>query len=418
MVSLRSTFYNCSDSSYTTPKGLQFQLYCNKDRTNIGDIGNVGTDTVEECLDQCSTHAGGACGAAAFDSDLRKCYFKSANITATGAVDREHWTLGVANKTQYKPLSGTCNNNGQTQKANNSLPFTVYCGQTVVGSDVCPDSAPDCRSHTDSLQECLDICATMHPLCTGVAWDYAMTFGYVNCYPKNNPAQQFDDDRTPASGLHCAKAQLGSPSDDCLSRANGTAVASNNEMFQLNCNQDNRGSNVTVHHADSIDSCIDSCATYTRSDCSGVVFDASMANGYENCYLKFAFGVTDSMDGVTFAIKQTSPSGSHHKDSKAWIAGPVVGVVVAFLLAVAYWTWQWRRWQRKRRQEQNVQNHTLVEAQAWHRPELESTHAQKQEAESTNPKHEMEPRQEHEMETPAPVYEMDSGINGGQARKP
>lgn len=400
MVLRRSASSDCSNSSYTTPEGLQFSVYCGKDQTGIGDVNNAGADTVEDCLNQCSTHAGSACGAAAFDSNLRKCYFKSANITANGAVDRAGFTLGVANRTQYQPITASCDNNGQTQKADNGLGFTVYCDQTVAGSDVCPDSAPDCRSHADSLQECLDSCATMHPLCTGIAWDTTMFYGYVNCYPKNAAAQQFDDARTPLNGLNCAKALLETHDDDCLSRANGTVIASNKDTFELTCNQDNGGGNITAQHADSLDSCIDSCATYTKADCLGAVFDVTMANGYENCYLKSAIGGSETnRNSVTFALRQTTPTNSNHKTSKAWIAGPVIGAIAAILIIAGLWWWWRRRKQRRGHGWQGVQTHNPDEAKTWQGQELAPTTAQK-----------------HELESQPKVYEMDSTHDGNYSR--
>src|SRR6187402_1307105 len=171
MTSSTTSAIDCGETSYITPKGLGFSLHCNSDQTDIGDINNAGADNVEDCMNQCSTHPFQLCGAAAFDSTTFKCFFKNASVTSDGAVTRNGWLLGIANETQLQPLSETCSNSGQTQTAQNGLGFTVYCNQTVGGYDICPDSAPDCRAHTNSFDECLEFCSTMHPLCTGVAWD-------------------------------------------------------------------------------------------------------------------------------------------------------------------------------------------------------------------------------------------------------
>ncbi|PVH68865.1 hypothetical protein DL98DRAFT_522493 [Cadophora sp. DSE1049] len=341
----------CAETSYTSPKGLQFSLYCDQDRTSVGDIDNAGADNVEDCLNQCSMHPGKACGAAAFDSTARKCFFKNSTITEVGAVTREGWTLGVANRTQYQPLPTECSNNGANQQSQNGLNFTVYCDQTVNGFDVCPDDSPECRAHTESLDECLEVCSTLHPLCTGVAWDPSLQFGYLNCYPKNTTARVFDNARGSAGdGLRCAKALLEVPADDCPAAVNATIVASNNDSFKLSCGEDCPGNNITAQHASSLRDCVDTCATYTQANCLGAVFDTNMVNGYENCYLKSEIGFTTTQSGFTYALRQTntndtssdnsnSPSPNKSSSSKAWIAGPVIGALVAIALIIATIWW-------------------------------------------------------------------------------
>lgn len=222
----------CAEPIYTSPKGIQFSLYCDSDRTSAGDIDNAGADNVEDCMNQCSMHPGKACGAAAFDSGARKCFFKNITITEVGAVAREGWILGIANRTQYENLPTECSNNGGKQTTKNGLDFTVYCDQIVNGFDTCPDDSPDCRAHAESLDECVEVCSTLHPLCTGVAWDPTLQFGYLNCYPKNVTARVFDKSRTSAGdGLRVVKALFEIPADDCPAAVNGTLVASEQQRL-------------------------------------------------------------------------------------------------------------------------------------------------------------------------------------------
>ncbi|KAH7418529.1 hypothetical protein BKA64DRAFT_762889 [Cadophora sp. MPI-SDFR-AT-0126] len=358
----------CAETSYTAPKGLQFSLYCDQDRTSVGDIDNAGADTVEDCLKQCSLHAGKACGAAAFDSTARKCYFKKSTITEVGAVTREGWILGVANRTQYQSLSTECSNNGGSQSAQNGLNFTVHCNQTVNGFDVCPDDSPECRVHAESLDKCLDVCSTLHPLCTGVAWDPSLQFGYLNCYPKNATARVFDNARVAAGGggggLRCAKALLDVPTDDCATAVGGTVEASNTDSFKLLCGEDRPGHNLTTQHASSLRDCVDTCATYTQANCVGAVFDTNMINGYENCYLKSLVGLTTSQSGFTFALRQTNsinsnnskpPSSDKSSSSKAWIASPVISAIVALSLILAA-IWWFRKRKVSKKEVENTGN--------------------------------------------------------------
>jgi hypothetical protein len=232
MASSTTSAISCNETSYTTPKGLGFSLYCNSDQTNIGDIDGAGADNVEDCLNQCSTHPNHLCGAAAFDTTTLQCFFKNSSVTSDGAVTRNGWLLGIANETQLQPIAGTCSNDGQTQKTQNRLAFSISCDQTVGGYDLCPDSAPDCRIHTNNFEDCLEYCSTTHPLCTGVAWDPTLKLGYQNCYPKIASAQMFDNARSSSSdGLRCAKALLEPGKYDCQTSSNATIAASNTETF-------------------------------------------------------------------------------------------------------------------------------------------------------------------------------------------
>lgn len=341
----------CAEPSFTSSKGLQFSLYCHQDLPGTGHIGNAGADNVEDCLNQCSMHPANACGAAAFDSIARRCYFKDTTVTEATLLPREGYTIGVANRTQYQSLPTTCTSNGANRKAQNGLEFTVYCDQGFIGYDACPDDEPECRAHTESLDECLDVCSTLHPICTGVGWDPLLKSGYLNCFPKNTTARKFDNARYKADdGSQCAKALLEVYPDDCPAAINGTVVASNKNSFQLSCGEDRPGNNITAQHANSLGACVDSCATYTNASCIGAVFDLGMVNGFENCYLKSEVGFTVNQSGFTFALRQANsnasipdnsnfPQPQRQSSSKAWIAGPVIGAiaVIGMILAGLWW---------------------------------------------------------------------------------
>jgi hypothetical protein len=369
MASSTTSAISCNETSYTTPKGLGFSFYCNSDQTDIGDIDNAGADNVEDCMNQCSTHPDRLCGAAAFDSTTLRCFFKNASVTSDGAVTRDGWLLGIANETQLQPVAGTCSNDRQTQTTQNGLEFSIYCDETVVGYDLCPDSAPDCRVHTNTFKECLEFCSTTRPLCTGIAWDPTLKLGYQNCYPKIASAQMFDNARSSSSdGLRCAKALLEPANDDCHTSTNATTTASNKETFELSCEESRTGNNITAQHAASLSNCIDSCTNYTASSCLGTVFDAKMVNGFENCYLKSAIGnsVLDQT-GFTFAKRQFASNDSasvtlspaqSHRGNNAWIAYPII-VVIAFIIAAVWWWW-WRRNSRSKK-VQDVQNGNTLE---------------------------------------------------------
>jgi len=363
---------SCAETSYTSVEGLEFTLYCKQDATGLGDINNTGADSPEKCMDLCSQHPLSLCGAAAFDSNESRCYFKNTNITARSSNDRDNFVLGVAKAAQLAPYESKCDN-VQNQTAKNGLDFMVYCNQIVVGYDSCTDEAPGCRTHTSSVEECLDYCSTMHPLCTGVAWDSTVKMGYLNCYPKNTTADMLTKQRSQKKGWQAAKALLQVATDDCRSNGNGTVVANNGVGFELACNEDRFGSDIQVSHVGSYGGCIESCANYTGGQCVGAVHDGYMVNGYENCYLKSSIGVaTPDQQGFTFALRQggsnnstsnstsASQQGDKGNGSKAWIAGPVVGgiVVIAIILGLLWW-------QRKRTREKAPTTQAVAEHETW-----------------------------------------------------
>ena len=382
---------DCPGTTLHTAAGLNFTVYCGLDATNIGDISNTGVDSLDDCLDRCARHVGTPCGAAAFDGNTQRCFFKNATVTASDASARDGWTLGIADPAQLQPLSTGCGGAGGRQEmAENGLNFTVYCYQDVPNLDLCGDGEP-CRSHADSLGECMEHCSTLRPLCNGVSWTPTMFNGYLNCFPKNGTARDFDDKRVDASySVFSAKALLNvadDAADVCTGRSNGTIVAQNGEAFGLSCNQDHPEDTLSTTNAPSLKDCVDACADYPDSGCAGAVFEPTMANGFENCYLKNGTsGPFPEREGFTFAVRQaTSGAGNGtsgngdatpSSDSKAWIAGPVIGALAAIILVLgALW---WRRRRRRDRQLSRTVNGSdgpghAYEHEPWLRQEMETS---------------------------------------------
>ena len=84
-----------------------------------------------------------------------------------------------------------------------------------------------------------------------------------------------------------------------------------------------------------------------------------MSDGYENCYLLNATGSPRTGLNMTFAeLTQSSREGtissqsdSAGKSSKAWIAGPVIGIVAFLAILAGGILW----WRRRRSQERFTQ---------------------------------------------------------------
>ncbi|KAF2736007.1 hypothetical protein EJ04DRAFT_511298 [Polyplosphaeria fusca] len=379
------TDQNCTETTLTTPQGLDFSLYCDTGGPGTGEYtdATTGADNISQCLERCSEHPTELCGAVAFDHQGLKCYLMNSTVTTDLGRPLANWTLGIANRTQLAPLSRDCTNNAANQTSQNGLPFTIACGQAVQGLDVCGTDSFDCRKHTATLADCLDHCSTLHPLCTGVTWDARMENGFQNCYPKRAAPRQFDDARKYNKNSHSAKAIIAFPTEEeCHASADGKVTASNADEFELSCNEGRYGTNVTVQHAESHSACVDACATYSgTAPCQGAVFDANMDGGYENCYLKSDIGgAVGNMPGVAFARRlngtNSSDPANNSSQSKAWIAGPVIGGIVAVVLVVgALWWWRKRRRGGTRRTaiaKDGGQTEAWPEKEGWAKQELGS----------------------------------------------
>lgn len=266
--------------------------------------------------------------------------------------------IGIANTVQLDPITSACISNGQNvTTTDNGLQFLVNCDTNIINLDVCDNSAPFCRSHAASLDECIEYCSTFHPLCTAVVWNWNQQNGFTNCYPKSGSTSLVDKNIVSLSIAHSATARIIPGTDDCAVRTNKTFEAQNGAAFQLTCEEERQGNNTTIQHVEKLDSCINSCADYHNGStpCVGVVFDSYLTNGYENCYLKSSVGTASpNRPGSTFAVLEkasslitnsttdssTVPS---RRSSKAWIAAPVVlSIALVASFAVEWWWYNYK----------------------------------------------------------------------------
>jgi hypothetical protein len=177
-----------------------------------------------------------------------------------------------------------------------------------------------------------------------------MYSGYGNCYLKNNPWEYPPDAALKYSVTHSARVTpklLGAVDRSCT--AGEVQTTFNGNRFEVSCGQERTGrENITSLHEFSAASCMDYCASYTDRICLGVVFDISVQSGFDNCYLLNGTGNADTGANATFAKLLRDSDNSHSSD--AWIAGPVLGGVVALLLVIVGLLW----WRRRRRQSPRV----------------------------------------------------------------
>ncbi|KAF2805531.1 uncharacterized protein BDZ99DRAFT_466511 [Mytilinidion resinicola] len=352
-------------SSYESHNGLNFTTYCNQNNPWNDAQGPFETDTMEECMEHCSRYWGdreGCFGIVWNESNM--CWLRNSSTSTQGIYPETGTHAALVPRDEVKGVSTDCPfDNLSIQTVRNVEQFTIHCDQVIGGYDLCFDEYFSCLPspysgfwHADSLQECMEICADSHPLCQGVSWNPSQTIGFANCWPKTGWQNTL--------GAATANMQIGVLHSAALTSItptvnttcpSGKAYDSKGKTFDINCAQLNTGTNITSIHRANITSCIDACANSDK-DCVGVVFDSTMAAGFQNCYLQNTTSVISNNANTTFALlsgtpiptssptNTTSPSSSSKSSSKAWIAGPVIGGVVAIgLIAGGIFWWRRRR---------------------------------------------------------------------------
>jgi hypothetical protein len=254
-------------------------------------------------------------------------------------------------------------------KTNNNMPATVYCGIDLVGSDYCPNGNGTCHNHVTSLEQCLEICSQSHPLCWGASFDPTLITGWGNCYLKG---QSIAEEQFTVTGpdntevyhgaiLHSAVVEGKNGTDIAVNCSDRAEVNTIGETFVTVCNSDQSGNDLWSYHEDTLEACVSKCANWssTGGECVAVTYDAQVLNGWENCYLKYATGVTVTATNRTLAVaksvEQANSGGSGGSSgSKAWIAGVVVGVVAPLCGLVGIFLWLRRRKRMNRADSNDV----------------------------------------------------------------
>ena len=350
----------CPPSPYTTPNSLQLQIYCGQRLT--GKLNTINSNvqyihTVDDCLDLCGD-ARPPCYAIEYHTTGRCSLLGATTDTSSFVVD-QNVIVGVVTGNQLAaPLDLSCPyKNASLTTSSSGEEFEVFCNTDFAGfGDYTPYSIAEEYSsavtdhygvppHADSLDECMEICSNVHPLCNGVSYNPDMTYGYGNCYLKNNPWEYPPVHADPSlAATHSARVTpklLGAVDRSCT--AGDVQTTSNGGIFEVTCGQERTGrQNITSFHEENAVSCMDHCASYSGQNCLGVVFDISMQYGFDNCYLLNGTGNADNGANATFAKRLPGSDNSH--SSEAWIAGPVVGGVVVLLLVIlGLFCWRRRR---------------------------------------------------------------------------
>lgn len=381
---LRSCKGACSNGTYTSAIGLSFTVHCSYDLL-AHDTYNTSGANITDCMEQCSLtqprwNYFGVCSKVVYDPTRGKCFFKNeTQVSSFTAADLTYSTANVdtaiADPAQLavSTVSTSCPyTNESVHNATNGYPFQIECGMDIVGYDFSDDTSQNpyyAWHHASSLQDCIDWCAKGKPLCFGVAYNADMTLGYRNCYPKSQNVSTHVN--APTTNLQRAilHASVGQINYDKASCSTGVYNATGGKSYGLTCNTLVVGDNIGLVHQDTFDKCIDYCSTYQNGSqaCTIALYQPSASDGYQNCYLKAPTGNYQhySQDGYHFAVlassglvaTSNSTASSNAKkasgrSSKAWVAGAVIGPLVAIALIIGSLLWM-----RKRRQgEQMTQN--------------------------------------------------------------
>lgn len=160
-----------------------------------------------------------------------------------------------------------------TQTTSTGDVFTVVCGVDFPGNDMSIIPAVD-------ITQCLESCAGSHPLCIGVAFEATRAHGPNNCYLKSRAG-------TAVTQTYSMDGAYSAPTPESNACVNEVSpyMANGGVVFELHCGLDYAGGDLVGYHEKSLDTCMEACARY-GSGCVGVAYEASLAHGWINCYLK------------------------------------------------------------------------------------------------------------------------------------
>lgn len=355
--------YQCdANTTYTTSNGLEFDVYpCAQNPSGTNAFYDFDTANMTECMEKCTIQGDGSepCVAAVFNVKNPHCWVLNSTLNSADSLinNTDVITAIVSDFSSFENLDLSCSN-GSTQTTANGLEFEVYCEKDLSDNNL--DFQPINGStllHADSLHDCMELCSTMRPKCYGVTYDPGMISGYHNCFPKG-PGATVNDLSYYAPGIS-ALAKFESD----FTCTGGKYNASDGIVFNMTCNEYADGQDITTVYESTFDDCISACANYTPpqgqtgGECNAVLYQHDGTDGYENCYLMTTAQANGTRSGWQLGVRldstgQTvpgvSPGGQGSSksggggSSKAWIAGPVVGAIVAIaiLLGACFW---WRK---------------------------------------------------------------------------
>lgn len=374
-VSLEARVDSCG--SYSSKNGLNFTLYCEINNP-FNDAFSPAVPNIankEDCMELCSRYWGNGegCFGMVFVAASNECWIRNSNTSTANFEAKEgHFSALLTSNDEMTGYATACPNTDlsvNTLSGIDGLEYTTHCGKVINQQDLCFSGYPCLDQpyygfhHTETLEECLRVCVSSHPLCRAVSWNPGLQIGFANCWLKTGfPSDAIVDPRTNMGVLHSATITQIDPVDRNCPSSN-TYAAAGNKNFDIHCGQLNQGSNITSVHTQNVTACMDACAASDQK-CVGILFDSTLAGGFNNCYLQNTTSVISDQASATYAVlsnaalpsSSASPgsgsgsgsssggSSSSSSSSKAWIAGPVVGGLGGLaIIGAALFFWRRRK---------------------------------------------------------------------------
>lgn len=168
--------------------------------------------------------------------------------------------------------------------------FILLCGSDVVG-DVLD------RPDADDFGACVDLCASHHPKCEAVSFNKRKCELRANLNAERTHPSRFTD---------AAVGQFPGASSNCATLGGSQVVQPGGVNFGTFCNFIIDGKDMAQNFAATFQDCMGQCAGTTG--CTAVSYDASMAQGFKNCYMKTGASASDNLAdaGIDTAIVQNN----------------------------------------------------------------------------------------------------------------
>lgn len=326
-----------------------------------------------ECMERCSRYAGNGegCFGVVWIPSRTECWIRNSTTGTQNLkkVEDAHSALLVDG--QMSTFDTKCPAaDGSTNELSgvSGMGYTMNCNKVITGYETCFSgmSKPCFESpysgyfHTETMEECIQICVEQHPLCKAVTWSPELKIGYANCLPKTGyPEGGLTSPGAKQGILHSATITRIDPVNrDCPTEK--TFTTTSKATFDIHCGQASSGTNMTMMHTQNVTACMNACAATDK--CVGVVFDSSLAGGFKNCYLQNTTNTVADLSSYMYASLSSKSGNSNDNSnnnnnsgsnsstkkskskSKAWIAGVVIGAIAALaLIAFAIWWFRRRR---------------------------------------------------------------------------
>jgi hypothetical protein len=348
-------------------------------------------------MEHCSRYMGNGegCFGIVWIENNGECWIRNSTTSTKNLVKSDGSYSALVVDGEMKGFNTTCplpDKSIQSLDGVEGIQYTMNCNKAIGGFDACFQAYPACNSapytaffHTATLEECLRICVDQHPLCKAVSWNPGLEVGFANCFPKSSFPETLSSAGAKQGIIHTATI-TGIDRVDATCPSTKTYTAQGNKKFDIQCGKLNTGTNITSIHTQNVTACMDACA---RSDkkCVGTVFDSTLVGGFKNCYLQNTTSTLTDQSNVFYASLSgsspapTSTSTPSSSPSKAWIAGPVIGALVALaLLAFAIFWWRRKKSQQAVRVEKDGHEFGTYGAAPAYSPGLEggTGHTQQQ----------------------------------------